>query len=168
MATKRRNLFLYLTLACFLGLIAIFTFDGYMGTYDTLYITSGEQEQQIEADYWLRQDRFWSTRVNWGETAFFRYEIDNRRFSSYETTIEASVWQNQEKVSDIISQPVSLAAFEKGEVEWAVDTSEFLPEDALSEQSHQYTVLIKRGETERRIILYTNPLPKPAIPVPTR
>ena len=171
MATKRKYLFLYLTLACFLSLIAIFTFDGYMGTYDTLYITAGEQEQKIEADYWLRQDRFWSTSVDWGETAFFRYEVDNRQFSGYTDNIDASVWRNQEKVRDLISQPISLAAFDKGQLEWVLDTSELLPEDAPPEQRFQYTILIKRGEIERRIILYTNPVsyvPKPPIPIPTR
>ena len=40
MAAERRNLFLYLTLACFLGIIAIFIFDGYVGIYDTIYVTS--------------------------------------------------------------------------------------------------------------------------------
>ena len=166
MAAKRRNLFLYLTLACFLSLIAIFTFDGYMGIYDTLYITTGEQEQKIEADHWLRQDRFWSTGVNRGETAFFRYEVDNRQFSSYVSDIEASVWHNQEKVRDLLSQPVALAAFDKGQLEWVLDTSELLPADAPPEQSFQYTVLIKRGETERRIIVHINPNYPSKLPLP--
>jgi len=47
----RRYLFLYLTLACFFGLVAIFIVDGYIGIYDTLYITAGEREQTIEADF---------------------------------------------------------------------------------------------------------------------
>jgi len=51
----RRNLFLYLALTCFLALIVIFFVDGYMGIYDTTYITVGEQEQIIEPDYWLQQ-----------------------------------------------------------------------------------------------------------------
>ena len=48
MATKRRNLFLYLTIACFFGLIAIFIVDGYMGIYDILYVTTGEYEEKID------------------------------------------------------------------------------------------------------------------------
>ena len=88
MATKHRNLFLYLTLACFFGLIAIFIVDGYMGVYDTIYVTASERPQTIEADVWLRQDSFWSIGVNRDETASFRYEVDNRQFSNYTADIE--------------------------------------------------------------------------------
>ena len=166
MAAKRRNLFLYLTLACFLGLIAIFIVDGYMGIYDTLYVTAGEQEQKIEADLWLRQDRFWSTGVNRGEKAFFRYEVDNRQFSSYAADIEVSVWHSQEKVRDLMLEPISIAAFDKGELEWVVDTKEFLPGDLPPEQGYQYTVIIKRGGIERKTIVHVNPTPYTLKPVP--
>jgi len=170
MATKRRNLFLYLTLACFFGLIAIFIVDGYMGIYDTIYVTAGEREQKIESDVWLREDTFWSAGVNREEKAFFRYEVDNRRFSSYTADIEVSIWRSQQKVRDLISQPILIDAFDKGQLEWEVDTAELLPGDIPPEQSYEYTVNIKRGEIERNIILYINPipyLPKPA-PVPPR
>ena len=170
MATKRRNLFLYLTLACFFGLIAIFIVDGYMGIYDTVYVTAGEREQKIESDVWLRGDKFWSAGVNRGEKAFFRYEVDNRRFSGYTADIEVSVWRSQQKVRNLISQPILIDAFDKGQLEWEVDTAELLPGDIPPEQSYEYTVNIKRGEIERNIILRINPipyLPKPA-PVPPR
>ncbi len=169
MAIKRKNLFLYLALACFVGLIAIFIVDGYIGIYDTVYITAGEREQKIEPDYWLRQDRIWSTGTNWGEKVFFRYEVDNRQFSSYTADIEASVWRSQEKVRDLISQPMSISAFDKGQLEWVVDTTEVLPSGIPPEQRNEYTVIIKRGELERRIILYINPerYPEP-IPAPRR
>ena len=170
MATKGRNLFLYLTLVCFFGLIAIFIVDGYMGVYDTVYVTAGEREQKIESDVWLREDKFWSAGVNRGEKAFFRYEVDNRQFSSYTADIEASVWRMQEKVRDLISQPISINAFDKGQLEWLIYTTEILPSDALPEQSYEYTIIIKRGEIERNVILYINPVPyapKPA-PAPPR
>ena len=166
MATKRRNLFLYLTLACFFGLIAIFIVDGYMGIYDTVYITAGEREQKIEPDTWLRQDKFWATGVNRGEKAFFRYEVDNRQFSSYTADIEVSVWRMQEKVLDVVSQPIVVAAFDKGQLEWVIDTTELLSGDAPPEQSYEYTVSIKRGQIERNIILYVNPLAYPVKPAP--
>ena len=162
----RRNLFLYLTLACFLGLIAIFIVDGYMGIYDTINITTGEREQKIEPDSWSRQDRFWSTGVNRGEKAFFCYEVNNRRFSRYSADIEVSVWHSQEKVRDLLSQPVSIPAFDKGQVEWVLDTTELLPGDAYPEQRYEYTVVIKRGEIEHKIIVYLDPLAYPPKPVP--
>ena len=166
MATKGRNLFLYLTLACFFGLIAIFIVDGYMGIYDTVYITAGEREQKIDSEVWLRGDKYWSSGVNRGEKAFFRYEVDNRQFSSYTADIEASVWRSQEKVRDLISQPISINAFDKGQLEWVIDTTEILPSDALPEQSYEYTIIIKRGEIERNVILYINPVPYAPKPVP--
>ena len=174
----RKNLFLFLALASFVGLIAIFVVDGYMGIHDTVYITASEREEKIEADYWQQQERFGfarEVRVNRGEKAFFRYEVDNRRFASYTADIEVSVWRNQEKVRDLISQPISVAAFDKGELEWIVDTKELLSSDAPPEQNYQLTVIIKRGEIERRIIVYINalsysekmlpgPVPVPAVP----
>ncbi len=169
MAAKRRNLFLYLTLICFLSLIAIFIVDGYMGIYDTVYLTTGEREQKIESDVWRQGNQFWSSGVNRGEKVFFRYEVDNRRFSSYAADIEISVWRMQEKVSDVISQPLAVPPFNKGQLEWALDTNELLPSDALPEQRYEYTIIIKRGEIERNVILHVNPVPyapKAVQPVP--
>ena len=161
MVKKRRNLFLYLTLVCFFGLIAIFIVDGYLGIYDTIYITTGEREQKIEADFWLRQDRAWSTGANLGEKVFFRYEVDNRQFSSYTDYIEVSLWRSQAKVRDIIAQPIEIGSFDKAQLEWAMGR---IPQDITPEQGYQYTVIIKRGAIERRIIVNVNPstyLPKP-------
>ncbi len=173
----RKNLFLYLTLLCFFGLIAIFIVDGYMGIYDSLEITAGERPQTIEPDEWLRQEKFGArgVTVSQDEKVFFRYEIDNRRFSSYTADIEVSVWRSQEKVRDLASQQIPIAAFNKGQLEWVIDTAELFPSDIPPEQSYEYTIIIKRGQIERNIILRINPTayppilypPKPA-PVPPR
>ena len=171
MATKRRNLYLYLTLACFLAIIAIFIVDGYMGIYDTIYITTGEREQKIEPDVWQRDDPYWSSGMTRGDRAFIRYEVDNRQFSRYEADIEVSIWRMQEKVSDVLSQHMALGAFSKGQIEWEIDPTELLPPDAPLEQGFDYTLKIKRGELERNIILYINPSPSPVIktvPAPPR
>lgn len=171
----RKNLFLYLALACFVGLLAIFVVDGYMGIHDTVSITAGEREQRIEADYWQRQEKFGfagrDVGINRGEKVSFRYEVDNRQFSSYTADTEVSIWRNQEKVRDLISQPISIAAFDKREIKWEIDTKELPAIDASPEQTYQFTVIIKRGEIERRIITYINPFPyqgKPAevVPIP--
>jgi len=166
MATKQRNIFLYLALACFVGIIAIFIVDVYMGVYDTLYVTAGEREQKIEPDFWLRGDYLWSTGVNQGEKVFFRYEVDNRQFSQYSVPVEVSVWRMQEKVLSLISQPIVVAPFRKGEVEWVVDSSELLPSGVPPEQTYEHTVIIKRGEIERKVIVYINPPAYPPKPVP--
>ena len=162
----RRNLYLYLAIACFAGLIAIFIADGYLGIYDTVYITAGEREQTIEPDSWLRQDRFWSTGVNRDEKVFFRYEIDNRQFSSYTADIEASVWHSQEKVGDLGSYQVLIDAFDKMELEWVMDTAELVPSGIPPEEAYEFTVIIKRGEIERKIVVYITPSAYPPKPVP--
>ncbi len=168
MAGKRRNLFLYLALACFVGIIAIFVADGYMGVYDTIYVTAGEDEQKIEPDYWLRQGKSWPVRTNWGEKVKFEYEVDNRRFSSYSADVSVSVWRSQEKVRDLVSQHIQVAPVNKGQLEWVVDTEELKPSGFVPEQSYEFSVIIKRGELERRVILHINPsvVPKPIPPPP--
>jgi len=164
MATKRKILFLYLTLACFLGLIAIFIVDGYLGIYDTTYIIAGEWEEKVEPDFWLQQDNTYSIGVNREEKVFFNYEVDNRLFSSYSADINVSVWRNQEKVCDLLSQQLTVGAFDKEQLEWVVDITELELNDVPPEQSYEFTVIINRGETERRVILSINPSLFPKIP----
>jgi len=168
MATERKNQFLYLTLACFVGLIAIFVVDGYLGVYDTVSVTTGETEQEIESDFWLRDDIYWSAGSSWSEKVFFTYEIDNRLFSSYTADVEVSVWQSQEKVKDIISRQISVASFEKEQLEWSLDTANIFPGDEPPERGFQYTIVIKRRELERRILWHINPEPYPVKPAPAR
>ena len=170
MSTKRRSLYLYLTLVCFFGIIAIFLADGYMGVYDTFYITAEEREQKIEPDVRQRNNPYWSIGITQGEKAFFRYEVDNRQFSSYEADIEVAVWRMQEKVSDVFSWHIAIGAFNKVQVEWEIDGAGLVPPDAPPEQRFEYTLTIKRGEIERNIILYINPSPYPikTVPAPPR
>ncbi|MDP2729062.1 MAG: hypothetical protein Q8O55_01065 [Dehalococcoidales bacterium] len=167
----RKYLFLYLALACFLGLLVVFVVDGYLGIYDTLRVTSGEQSFVIEPDYWLGMGRPFGV----GEEAYylsptredrmtFRYEIDNRSFSSYQAEVEVSVWRSQEKIADVFSQALSVAAFDKGEWQWVVDNADFVPADIPPEQYYQYTLSIRRGEIERKIIINANPQAYPAKP----
>jgi hypothetical protein len=166
MVVKHKNLFLYLTLACFLGIVLIFIFDGYMGVYDSLTVRSGEIEQRIEASVWERD--YWSTAVEWGGKAFYHYELENRRFSSYRADVEVSVWHSQEKVADLISQELSLGSFDKGQLEWVVDMAEIVPDDASPELGYEFTLLINRDGIERRFVMHVRPgsYPIKAVPAP--
>ena len=56
-----KNLYLYLALACFLGIVLIFLFDGYLGVYDSLQADNGTYAQQVAAEQWQEQDRFEGT-----------------------------------------------------------------------------------------------------------
>ena len=173
----RKNLFLFLALACFIGLVAVFLVDGYLGVYDTVYVTTGEQSFRIEYDVWQRQyptyapvpiaDPYLSMEegpgvyfmaAGRGDSITFRYEVDNRLFSTYQADIQVSVWHSQEKVRDVKSEPMLVPPFDKGEVEWALDNTELVPGDILPEESYQYTLIIQRGDLERRIIVSVNPI----------
>jgi len=153
LATKRKNLYLYLTLLCFIGLIVIFIVDGYLGVYDTLYVPMGEREQKVEADQWVQSPQYGMAEIGWGDKALFRYEVDNRQFSTYKADIEVSVWHSHQKMRDLLSQPMSIAPFKKGQFEWSIDTTELLPTGVSVEgRPVEYTVIIKRGEIERKVI----------------
>jgi len=165
-AARPRNLFLYLALTCFFCIIAIFVVDGYMGVYDTVYITVGEREEKVEADFWLQEYNIWTTPANWGDKVFFRYEVDNRRFQSYSANVEVSLWRSQEKVLDLLSEEMQVASFDKGQLEWVVDTGEL--ETVPPEEFVEYTVIIKRGEIERKIILFLDRSSSPEIAVPDK
>lgn len=168
MSVKHKTLYLYLALACFVGIILIFVFDGYMGVYDTLIVKAGEDEQKIEDQNWEHDYR--AVEVNWGEKAFFYYEVDNRRFSSYSANIGVSVWHSLEKVSDIPVQAVSIKSFDKQQVEWIVDTAVLVPADASPEQGYEFTIYINRGEIERRFIVHvrSSDYPVKVVPAPPR
>jgi len=157
----RRSLFLYLALVCFIGLVAIFIVDGYLGIYDTIYITAREYEQEVEPDFWLRQDQAWSIVATWGEKTFFRYEVDNRRFSTYSTTIQASVWKENQKIIDLLTEDKVVKSFDKATVEWTLDSKEL---ESRGFSVGEYTVKIERDGVERRIIA-RYPTEYPAKPV---
>jgi hypothetical protein len=65
---------------------------------------------------------------------------------------------------------MQISPFAKGQLEWVVDTSELEP--VPPEEFVEYTVIIKRGELERRIILFfdlfLNRSSSPKIAVPAK
>ena len=169
MVVKRRYRFLYLAIACIAGLVAVFIVDAYIGIYDTIYITTGEYEQEIEADWWLREENSWSTPASWDETVSFRYEIDNHQFSTYLTSIEASVWKENERVIDLFSENKSIKPLGKVMVEWTLSSQQLESAGFGIDGYADYTVKIKYGDVERKIIVnfYSpeeQPYPKPLPP----
>ena len=141
---SKRNLYLYLAIACFIGIIAIFV-DGYLGIYDTIYITTGEWERTVGEAYY-------SIRADGDEKVVFRYELDNRRLLSYSTSIQASVWKENEKVLDLFSQDkLIIKPFDKAMVEWTLDSEELQSQGFYAGNYTEYTVKIERNGVERRI-----------------
>lgn len=178
-AKNRSNLYLYLALVCFAGILAIFVVDGYLGIYDKVYITSQEREQVIEPDYW--QQRWvkesyggYSLGARWGESIPFRYEVDNRNFSTYSTNVEVSVWRGGQEVIVLLEKTeISVAPFKKAVVDWTLRPEGLGESSPVVGEYREYTVRIRLGEMERKIILsyypeaavYPEKVPVPA-PLP--
>jgi hypothetical protein len=154
MNVKRKTLYLYLALVCLLGIILIFVFDGYMGIYDTLTISSGEMPQVIDADQWRYEYGQPSVSVAYGSQALFSYEVINHRFTAYQADIEVSVWQNQVKLADILASDINVKSFGKGQVEWSLDTMDFVSSNLSSDLNNDFTMIIKRGNVERKVIIW--------------
>lgn len=151
MISKRKNI--YLSLICFVAIIGIFIVDGYMGIYDTVRMTIGRHEWEIEFEPQEFIHPTW--RARWGERISFSYEIDNRRLSTYMADIEVSVRFMNERADDLtlISQRMSIGAFRKGRIEWVVDTIELFPTPPQPKQEYLATIKIERGEIERKVPL---------------
>ena len=66
----------------------------------------------------------------------------------------------------MVSQPMVVEPFDKADIEWVLDTGELKPADIPAEQGYQYSVVIKRDDLQRTIILYVNPSPFPKAPLP--
>jgi hypothetical protein len=167
---KSKNLYLYLALACFVGIILIFIFDGYMGFYESLSTTDVNYPQQITEEQWQQENRYGlpGLSIERGGDITYQYVVDNRQFSSYAAEIDVSLWQNQVKMADLTSETLTLGAFGKGEVDWVLNMDDYLPAEIPAGANYNFTIVIKRGEIERRVMLYVNPtiiIPKP-VPIP--
>ena len=157
--TQRKNLYLSLTIAFFLAIIAIFVFDGYMGVYDTITIATQEREEVREPDSWARDDYAYPTWAEEGQDIHFSYEIDNRLFSTYSADVEAAVWFGETKHSELISEAVAIDSFDKAELEWTVDTGELRPANTPENRDFEFSVIITRDGVERRIIVHVSAPP---------
>lgn len=146
----KRNLYLILAITFFIGIIATFLVDGYIGIYDTFYITTGEHEQKVDPGYWLSHKNGYNYFPKWDQMVHFRYQIDNRRFSSYSTSIVASVWKENEKIFDLFSEDRSIKPFDKVLVNWTLDAEEL---QSMGFSAGAYTVKIERKEIERKIFV---------------
>jgi len=155
---RTKNRYLFFALACFLGLVAVFVVDGYMGVYDTISVKSGETKQVFQADFWSQPFAQASVGASTREVITFTYQVDNRWPSNYQSTFHARLEQNQQLVSLLATENISLGAFQKSEWAFTLDTAT-LPN--LSTGS-QYTLVIERGALLRTVIIYLN---SPGLPL---
>jgi len=162
MAVKHKTAYLFLTLACFVGIILIFIFDGYIGLYDSLVMDNGQYEQTIEPDRWGDDERYGylqSTGVERNGTLEFTYTVENHRFSGYAETVEITYLHNREPVGEPLMGTMEADSFSKVEMMWMVPTADLVPTAVPSDQNYNVNMLIKRGEVTREILINIYPSP---------
>ena len=175
MTAKNKYIYLLLTIACFVGIILIFVFDGYMGIYDTLLIDNGQFPQTIGSDQWRQQEEFGyppSVSMERERSVSLTYTVENHNFSAYNVDVSVSLWDGANKVADLATGRLSAPAFGKAEITAVLDAGQYIPAGYPTEQSYNLALVINRGGVERKVMVYISPgIPKPGIiipPPPTR
>jgi hypothetical protein len=155
-ASQRENLPLYIALLCFLGIAAILVFDGYLGIYETIEVTTAEGQQislppvspglrqsisELEPGYTV-----WSRH---GDRVRFQYRLHNRRFATYSAPLEVTLWKGEEQIKQLLSREGVAKPFGQIDLRWTLDTGELeAPQDNTFPQ---YTVRISREGVKHRI-----------------
>ncbi|MFH1646745.1 MAG: hypothetical protein ABID71_03500 [Chloroflexota bacterium] len=172
MAVKHKSLYLFLALACFVGIIVIFIFDGYIGVYDTLVMDNGQYPQKVEADQWSPEKYGYlaNTGVERGGRVDFTYTVENHRFSEYSEAVSVTLWHNQDKLADLLTATVAAGPFDKDEVKWSLEAESLVPTEYPSDINYNVNVVITRGNIERKVLLniYPSPFVPKLVPVPAR
>lgn len=153
MVKKPKRLFLYLAIASFCGLVAIFVTDGYMGVYDTLTVTVGEHDEEIRSYYWDREDPYDIDDDTTHANIRFSYKIDNNQLEEYSASIQSSVWQENEKIMDLFSGDVSIPQMEDATVEWTLAKEDIGYNEPFPNTTVEFIVRINRDDVEREIIV---------------
>jgi hypothetical protein len=155
MANKHNTLYLFLALACLVGIILIFIFDGYMGVYDSLLMDNGQYQQTIEPDQWKQQAQFGSFSVSTDQSGRidFTYTVQNHRFSAYNENVDVSLWYNKVKKADLLSEQLPIPAFDKKVLTWSINVADTISVNSTSGQSYIFNLKIQRGALERDINL---------------
>jgi hypothetical protein len=157
--TPSRNLYLYLALACFLGIVLIFLFDGYLGLYDSLKADNGNYLQTVPTEQWQSPDRFggpFSLSIDQNGYLTFTYGVDNRQFAGYSAPVVVTLTDATGATTEVTRQTLTAGAFGHGEVTWTLRGTDLVPADAAPETAAMYTLSIQRGEVARTITLYVN------------
>lgn len=157
MTEKGKILYLILAVACFLGIILIFVFDGYIGVYRTLDVDNGQYVQTIGAEQWEKaEDRYLlGFSVEEGQTLQFTYRVENRRFSGNDYPLTV-YYVNQGETIDLVDTELNISAFGSKEVVWTLDTSNLIPADYPTDRQLILTMTIKAGDNQNDMSIYIN------------
>jgi hypothetical protein len=155
----RRNLYLYLALACFLGIVLIFLFDGYLGLYDSLAASNGSYQQEVPVEEWQNPDRYggpYGMSLDQNGYLDFTYKVANRRFAGYSAEVVVTLTDINGVKSELLRQTLSAGAFQTGELTWTLQGADLLPASTPQNVNPSVTLTIQRGSETRVISLYIN------------
>jgi hypothetical protein len=150
-----KYLYLGLALACFVGILSIFVVDGYLGVYDTLYISYAEYENRIEFDgeqHYQAGGAYYGGEIVQGELVHFRYRIDNRTFSPCEGQLQVSLWKGGTWLTNLVDKGLKIPNFDKLVIDWTLSPEELPKADWPSEEYANYTVKISFAGKERKVV----------------
>jgi hypothetical protein len=164
-----RNLYLYLALACFLGIVLIFLFDGYLGVYDSLKADGNRGLQEIPAEQWLDPGRDGAMFMNIDQEGYldFTYTISNRRFIGFSEEVRVTVVDGTGVPLQLADEVLTAGAFGNGEITWTLDAGQLQPPGTTSEGGYSVDLFIRRDNVTRQITLYVNRPVVKSLPVPT-
>lgn len=164
-------MYLYLALACFLGIVLIFVLDGYTGRYDKLEFDTGQRVQSIDfVENDERTPPFYmlSIHADRGDVLEFTYTLENRWFGRYQADVLVLLTGNS-GATELVNGRLSVDGFSTGILAWTIDTATLLPANTEERVIYNAELVIKRGGIERVISMNINtnstgikPLPLPA------
>ena len=176
MAIKRGSIWLYVSIAFFIGIVAVFFVDGYMGVYDTILINTPGNEYEIAPDFWQESrtanDRYYVGGIKQTDLLKFGLQIENRRFSDYQSNVKVSLWEGGREIKELFEQSDNIEVFQPSPLyEWELDTTDLEVADTLN--GTIYVIKIDRNGVERKITLRLDALQEssrgsPEIAPPTR
>ena len=158
---RRINLWLLLAVVCFLGIIAVFFIDGYMGLYYRVRVETPVNTFEIPPEFWEESGKaipsYYFSDVSRNDLIRFQLVVENRRFTDSQIDLDISLWEGGREIQKLLTRSDNIAAFEPSQpYEWEIDTSQL---DVLDEVSGtSYIIKINGNGVERRLIfrLYTS------------
>ena len=155
-AEKHRFLYLYLALACFVGILLIFVFDGYMGRYITLNMDNGRYSQLLESGWWEVEEKYAGYNSFSGErddVFTFTLKLENRCFTSFSEPVHVSLQDVSGNGPEIFEGMLEADAFGKAEVSWKLPAADLVPTDFAPDSYLTTNMVIQIGEYKGSIKL---------------
>lgn len=153
-----KNLYLFLAMACFLGIVLIFFFDGYVGVYDSLKADDGSYLQEVPTEIWQNPDQFrapFSLTIGEVGSLKFTYRVDNHRFTGYTAPVVVTLEDTTGTVTELAHRTLTAGAFGNGEITWTLNGADLVPAGAAG-STLAVEMTIQRDGVTRQISLYVN------------